>query len=155
MFGPACYSFTDVQQLRGYSNTITNPPDASVDNVIDPEVASSNPLNSGDGSDGLVSPKFTAVLGPWLETEFYVNAGMGFHSNDARGATITVDPLSGEPAEPLKPLIRAKGAEFGVRTVHIKGLQSTIALWYLGFESELLFVGDSGTTEPGRQDAWP
>ena len=35
---------------------------------------------------GLVSPKFAAVFGPWAGTEFYANAGMGFHSNDARGA---------------------------------------------------------------------
>ena len=30
------------------------------------------------------------------------------------------------------------------------GLQSTVALWYLGLDSELLFVGDAGTTEAGR-----
>ena len=49
-------------------------------------VTSDNPLNSGDGSDGLVSPKFGAIFGPWNGTEVYVNAGTGFHSNDARGA---------------------------------------------------------------------
>ena len=114
------------------------------------DVDSSNPLNSGTGSDSLVSPKFIAVLGPWAQTEFYVDAGMGYHSNDARGATISVDPLTGAPAEPLKPLIRAKGAEFGVRTVRIKGLQSTMSLWYLGFDSELLFVGDAGIVEASR-----
>jgi outer membrane receptor protein involved in Fe transport len=75
---------------------------------------------------------------------------MGYHSNDARGATITVDPETGEPAEPLVPLVRAKGAEFGVRTVRVKGLQSTVALWYLGFDSELLFIGDAGITEASR-----
>ena len=46
--------------------------------------------------------------------------------------------------------MRAKGAEVGVRTVRVKGLQSTVSLWYLGLDSELLFVGDAGTTEPGR-----
>jgi hypothetical protein len=113
-------------------------------------VTSSNPLNSGDGSDGLVSPKFTAVFGPWSGTEFYANAGMGFHSNDARGAVISVDPMTGEPAERVTPLVRAKGAEFGIRTVRVRGLQSTFSLWYLGLDSELLFVGDAGTTEAGR-----
>jgi len=54
-------------------------------------VTSDNPLNSGDGSDGLVSPKVGAIFGPWQGTEVYVNAGAGFHSNDARGAAITVD----------------------------------------------------------------
>jgi hypothetical protein len=46
--------------------------------------------------------------------------------------------------------VRARGAEIGVRTVRIPGLQSTVALWYLGLDSELLFVGDAGTTEAGR-----
>jgi len=114
------------------------------------DVHSSNPLNSGDDVDGIVSPKFTAVLGPWQDTEYYVNAGFGFHSNDARGATITVDPITGEPAEAVTPLVRAKGAELGVRTVRIRGLQSTFALWYLGFDSELLFIGDAGITEASR-----
>ena len=97
-----------------------------------------------------MSPKFAAAFGPWAGTEIYANAGMGFHSNDARGAAITVDPLTGEPADRVTPLVRARGAEFGVRTVRVRGLQSTFALWYLGIDSELLFVGDAGTTEAGR-----
>jgi hypothetical protein len=113
-------------------------------------VASNNPVNSGDGSDHLLSPKFGAVFGPWAGTELYANGGTGFHSNDARGAVIRVDPASGDPADPVTPLVRAKGAEVGIRTVRIRGLQSTVALWYLGLDSELLFVGDAGTTEAGR-----
>jgi outer membrane receptor protein involved in Fe transport len=113
-------------------------------------VTSDNPLNSGDGSDHLVSPKFGAVFGPWAGTELYANAGMGFHSNDARGAVIGVDPSSGAAVDRVTPLVRARGAEIGLRTVRIRGLQSTVALWYLGLDSELLFVGDAGTTEPGR-----
>jgi hypothetical protein len=113
-------------------------------------VTSDNSLNSGEGSDGLVSPKFGAAFGVWEGTEIYANAGMGFHSNDARGAAIRVDPISGEPVDRVTPLVRARGAEVGVRTVRIKGLQSTVALWYLGIDSELLFVGDAGTTEAGR-----
>ena len=113
-------------------------------------VTSDNALNSGDGSDGMVSPKFGAVFGPWSGTEFYANAGMGFHSNDARGAAISVAPATGEPAEGVTPLVRARGAEVGLRTVKVRRLQSTVALWYLGLDSELLFVGDAGTTEPGR-----
>jgi hypothetical protein len=75
---------------------------------------------------------------------------MGFHSNDARGAVIRVDPKTGEAAERVTPLVRARGAEIGVRTVAIRGLQSTVSLWYLGLDSELLFVGDAGTSEAGR-----
>jgi hypothetical protein len=113
-------------------------------------VASDNPLNSGDGDDGLVSPKFGVALGAAEGVELYANAGMGFHSNDARGAAIRVDPISGKPVDRVTPLVRAKGAEIGLRTVRIRGLQSTVALWYLGIDSELLFVGDAGTTEAGR-----
>ena len=78
-----------------------------------------NRLNSGDGSDAIVSPKFGAVLGPWAGTELYVNAGMGFHSNDARGATIRVDPARGEFVDRVTPLVRARGAEVGMRTVRV------------------------------------
>ena len=113
-------------------------------------VTSENPLNSGDGSDYLVSPKLGAVFGPWAGTEIYANAGMGFHSNDARGAVIRVDPASGDAVDPVTPLVRARGAEIGLRTVRVRGLQSTVALWYLGLDSELMFVGDAGTTEAGR-----
>ena len=56
------------------------------------------PENGGTDYAGLVSPKGGAVFGPFAKTEIYVNAGLGFHSNDARGATITVDPVTGEPA---------------------------------------------------------
>ena len=62
------------------------------------DVTSDDPLNSGDGSDALVSPKFAAAFGPWAGTELYANAGMGFHSNDARGAAIT--RRSRRPASP-------------------------------------------------------
>jgi len=115
------------------------------------DVTSDNPLNSGSGSDSLVSPKVGVVFGPWRGTEVYANAGMGFHSNDARGAAISVDPLTGEPADRVTPLVRAKGAEFGIRSVRVRGLQSTVAVWYLGLDSELLFVGDAGTTDAGRR----
>jgi hypothetical protein len=113
-------------------------------------VTSNESRNSGKGSDGVMSPKFSAAFGPWHGTEFSANAGMGFHSNDARGAVIRVDPVSGETADRVTPLVRARGAEIGVRTVRVRGLQSTLSVWYLGIDSELVFAGDAGTTEPGR-----
>jgi hypothetical protein len=114
------------------------------------DVTSDNPVNSGTEQDGLVSPKGLAVIGPWNGTELYVSGGFGFHSNDARGATITIDPATRDPADRVTPLVRTRGAEVGVRTVRIPGLQTTVALWWLGLESELLFVGDAGTTEASR-----
>jgi outer membrane receptor protein involved in Fe transport len=113
-------------------------------------VDANNPLNGGVVTSGITSPKGGVVVGPFKGTEFYANAGFGFHSNDARGATIAVDPVSGAPVEPVTPLVRAKGAEAGIRTVAVPHLQSTLALWSLRFDSELVFAGDAGTTEAGR-----
>ncbi len=104
--------------------------------------------NSGTRSAGIVSPKAAVTLGPWKATEFYVNAGTGFHSNNALGTTIRQD-VSGAPVAPVTPLVRAKGAELGVRTVAIPHLQSTISLWTLRLGSELVYNGDIGATEPG------
>jgi outer membrane receptor protein involved in Fe transport len=114
------------------------------------DVNASEPANSGTDDAGLLSPKGGAVFGPFHGAEFYVNAGLGFHSNDARGATITVDPATGEPADRVTPLARARGAEVGVRTVRVPHLQLSAALWSLSLDSELIFVGDAGTTEAGR-----
>jgi outer membrane receptor protein involved in Fe transport len=58
--------------------------------------------------------------------------------------------VTGDPADRVTPLVRAKGAEVGVRTVAIPHLQSSLTLWSLDLDSELVFVGDAGTTEPGR-----
>jgi outer membrane receptor protein involved in Fe transport len=113
-------------------------------------VDSDNPANSGSTSASLASPKFGLVLGPWSNVEYFVNYGWGFHSNDARGATITVDPATGAPAERVTPLVRAKGGELGLRASPLKGYQTTLSLWQLDIDSELLFVGDAGTTEPSR-----
>jgi len=114
------------------------------------DVDSSIAQNSGKESDSIVSPKLGLVFGPWAKTEYFVNAGYGFHSNDARGTVITVDPKTLDPADPVDPLVRTKGAELGVRTQIVPNLQSSFALWYLQQDSELLFVGDAGTTEASR-----
>src|SRR5262249_59311171 len=91
------------------------------------------------------------VLGPWYKTEFYGNAGYGLHSNDIRGATITVDPNDRvTPLDRVPLLVRSRGAELGIRTKAFEGLTSSLALFVLDFDSELLFVGDAGTTEPSR-----
>jgi hypothetical protein len=114
------------------------------------QVTARNPLNSGTGSSGIASPKITAVFGPWGGTEFYANYGHGYHSNDARAATTRVDPISGNPVVSEDPLVPAKGYEIGMRTVAIPRIQSTLALWHLAFDSELVFVGDAGIAEASR-----
>jgi hypothetical protein len=109
------------------------------------------PQNSGRIDDHITSPKLSLIFGPWYKTEYFVNAGYGFHSNDARGALTTVDPTDPTTAvTPVTPLVRTKGAEFGIRTEIIPKLQSSLAFWILTQDSELLFTGDAGTTEPSR-----
>jgi hypothetical protein len=119
--------------------------------LFDFDVASNVAANSGDASDSIASPKATVVLGPWNETEYFINAGRGFHSNDARGTTIRVDPTDGvTPVDRVDPLVAATGGEVGFRSGAIPGLQLYGALWGLDLDSELLFVGDGGITEPNR-----
>ena len=116
------------------------------------DVSSSLAVNSGSADDAIVSPKFSLILGPWRETEFFFNVGKGFHSNDARGTTIRVDPTDGvTPVDRVDPLVDALGADIGLRTAVLPNLQLTAALWTLQLDSELLFVGDAGITEPSRE----
>ena len=107
-----------------------------------------DPANSGTSSAGIVSPKAGVTLGPWKSTEFYANAGTGFHSNNAIGTTLTRDG-GGNPVDRVTPLVRAVGGEFGVRTVAVPHLQTTVSLWDLHLGSELVYNGDVGATEPG------
>lgn len=104
--------------------------------------------NSGRRTAGIVSPKASFIFAPTSTSELYLSGGYGFHSNDARGTTITVDPVSGEPVRRVDPLVRSRGAELGLRASPLTGLRSTASLWLLTLDSELLFTGDAGTTEP-------
>jgi outer membrane receptor protein involved in Fe transport len=113
-------------------------------------VVSDKPLNSGNASDFIASPKFSLIFGPFHRTEFFINAGYGFHSNDARGVTITIDPVTGDPVPKVPFLVRSKGAEVGATTRILPGVESSVALFVLEYASELLFVGDAGTTEASR-----
>ncbi len=118
------------------------------------EVASSLVQNSGKVNDHIASPKLALIFGPWDHTEYYFNAGYGFHSNDARGTTTKVNPdfrdTTGymQPVSPVTPLVRAKGYELGLRSAIIPHLQTNFALWQLDLASELVFAGDAGTTSP-------
>ena len=114
------------------------------------DVRSDQSVNSGNRYDSMTNPKLSLIFGPWAQTEFYVNYGSGFHSNDARGTTSTVDPKSGEPINRVNPLVRSTGYEVGLRTAIIPGLQASFAAFRLDLDSELLFVGDAGTTEASR-----
>jgi hypothetical protein len=116
-------------------------------------VDAGEPANAGERTSGIVNPKASVAFGPWKRTELYLSAGGGFHSNDGRGTTMTRDPLTGDAVSPVDPLARARGAEVGLRTTAWPGLHMTVALWGLGLASELVFVGDAGTTTASRPSA--
>jgi hypothetical protein len=108
------------------------------------------PVNSGYTDAGIFSPKAGITFGPWAETELFLNWGLGFHSNDARGTVIQVDPVTLAPVQQSTPLVRSQGYELGIRTEAVRNLTTTITVWNLDLDSELLFVGDAGTTEASR-----
>jgi hypothetical protein len=99
------------------------------------------------------------IFGPWFNTEFYLQAGFSFHSNDGRGTTQTIEPISPDnpypniPVAKVPPLIPTKGAEIGVRTAAVPHLQSTLSLWYLHSASELQQDGDTGSTVASAQSS--
>jgi hypothetical protein len=115
------------------------------------------PANTATASKFLPSPKASLIFGPWANTEFYLQGGFGFHSNDGRGATQTIQPVSADNPYPDTPvaripaLIPTKGAEVGIRTLIVPKLQSTLSLWYLYSASELQQDGDTGGTVASRQ----
>jgi hypothetical protein len=114
------------------------------------EVDSNIAANSGTRDDAILSPKLSVLLGPWKQTELYFNFGDGFHSNDARGATIRVDPKTGESVQRVDPLVRARGVDVGARTTLLPNVQMAATVFLLDLDSELIFVGDAGATEASR-----
>jgi outer membrane receptor protein involved in Fe transport len=121
---------------------------------FDFDVNSDRAENSGSTNASRVSPKLGVVLTPSKEWSVFANVGRGFHSNDARGTVISVDPdprsaTFGQPVDRVTPLARALGSEIGA-TWTVPTLQLSAALWQLKLKSELVYVGDAGATEAGR-----
>jgi hypothetical protein len=154
--------FRSVVALRGddekfvvtslaYPTDVTTLPDGTTTTV--------NAANSGSATKFLPSPKASLIFGPWGNTEFYAQGGFSFHSNDGRGATQTVEPVSPDnpypntPVAKIPPLIQTKGGEIGMRTVAVTHLQSTLSLWYLHSNSELMQSGDTGDTTASAQSS--
>ena len=101
------------------------------------------PAASGHVTGSKLSPKVSLVFGPWAKTELFANAGRGFHSNDARGVA-----GSASSADPVPALVASRGAELGLRTEIVPGLQTSLAFWRLDSDSELVYTADEGGTEP-------
>lgn len=111
------------------------------------------PANSGTASDAIVSPKASLIYTLSRDVELYLSGGFGFHSNDARGMVQAIDPATNESVDPVDPLVRSRGAELGVRATFFDRWRTTVTGWTIDLDSELLFVGDAGTTEasPGSR----
>lgn len=110
------------------------------------DVAADLAANLGTGHDDLFGPKLALAWQPVDDLELYANYGRSFHSNDVRGASISVDPASGDPTDPVRVISPADGAEFGAR--YERGtLTASLVGYYLELDSELVFVGDAGNTE--------
>ncbi len=86
--------------------------------LFDFDVRSSLAANSGSAERFDRQPEVLAdPRARGSETEFFVNVGKGFHSNDARGTTIRVDPTDGvTPVDRVDPLVDALGR--GCRCAH-------------------------------------
>ncbi len=105
------------------------------------------PENEGTGSEAIYSPKLSLAYRFTDSVEAYANWGRGFHSNDVRGATITVDPLSGENIDAAEALVATQGSEIGVRVERSDRFNAALVGFWLELDSELVFVGDAGGTE--------
>ncbi len=138
MFGEAEVTFND--RLRGTFGLREDLYVYDVNSVL--------PVNSGDGDDSLLQPKVMLAYRLTDSVETYLSWGRGFHSNDVRGATIRIDPATLDPADPVNVLVESDGAEVGLRFEDGNTFNTTVTAFWLELDSELVFVGDAGTTEP-------
>jgi outer membrane receptor protein involved in Fe transport len=148
---------------KGVITSFTNPTNPNYPN--DPYPAHYNPNTHQSVKQFLPSPKASVIFGPWANTELYVQGGFSYHTNDVRGSTQLYEPVSPDYPYYNTPtyntpnpnripfLVATKGAEVGVRTVAVPQLQSTVEIWYLHSNSELLQDGDTGGTSPSLQSS--
>jgi len=95
---------------------------------------------SGVAGAELLSPKLIAVVSPLDVLELFAAYGRGFHSNDARGVV-----LDQNAATLMTP---ALGYEVGARFSPLDELTIQSSAFLLDLDSELVWSGDAGGTEP-------
>lgn len=104
--------------------------------------------NGGKGDNGNLVTSVSLAYELNERMEIYANWGQGFHSNDVRGALTAVNPDTGESIDAVDVFADQQGGELGVRYESDFGLNATLTGFWLESDSELLFVGDAGETEP-------
>jgi TonB dependent receptor/TonB-dependent Receptor Plug Domain len=141
----ALYAENSIQWTEYLHTSLGVREDQFVFDVKDKMVSDPQGSATGDKRASIFSPKLGIALGPWDKTTFFINAGAGYHSNDARGVT-----RSGQNpgVSPVTPLTRATGAEAGLSTHIIPDWESSLDVFALKLKSELVFDGDAGVTVP-------
>jgi len=104
-----------------------------------PSEPAGSPATTGLVQKSIVNPKLQVVIRPKAWWDIYLDAGGGFHSNDARSVIAT----GGDGALP-----RAWGGEVGSRVRLFDRFDFAFAVWDLYLESEQTFSADEDTTEP-------
>lgn len=115
-----------------------------IDGKVDGLVAA----NAGSKSGTQWSPKFNAAYQISDELEVYAGYGLGFHSNNIVGVVQTQDPVTGDPVDPATLFAESRGGEVGVRWEPNATFNLSAAIFSLDFDSELIYVGDAGISEP-------
>ncbi|MGB8329962.1 MAG: TonB-dependent receptor [Polyangiales bacterium] len=103
------------------------------------DTATLDTMTSGEEAQAIVLPKASVIVHPIEPLELFFNFGRGFHSNDARGVVLGTDPVT--------PLAAALGWELGARVLAWERLQLSTTFFWLNLDSEVVWIGDEGTTE--------
>ncbi len=91
-------------------------------------------------SASILNPKFNLYYNVNSNLQIYFKSGSGFHSNQAQ---VVVEEGSGNT------LPRAISTDLGIFVKPRKNLFINAAIWQLGLEDELIFVGDEAVVESG------
>ncbi len=104
----------------------------------------------GHASQSMLQPKGSLIIGPFADTELYISAGQGFHSNDLRGVLGTVPTLGVSNPNQTTPLMtKIVSEEIGLRSNAIPGTILTAALFREDFDSFLTYDADNGVDNSG------
>ena len=113
------------------------------------DVTSDRPENSGTTHGGDREPEGVRRLRARRAPPSCISAAGSASTATTRAARRSRSiRCTGDPARRVDPLVRSRGAEIGVAGQSVPGFRSTLAVWALELDSELLFIGDGGATEP-------